>query len=104
MRSGGLELLTIGEVAKLFNVKESKLRRAILKKEIPYLKLGGLIRFKKSDLEEYLNGQRVLPRRRWKKKKEEKEYGIQSNETLDNHFRGGQFAQCEVELDEECHF
>ena len=54
-----LKLLKIGEVVELFQIKESKLRRAILKKEIPYIKLGGLIRFKKSDLEDYLSSSRV---------------------------------------------
>jgi len=55
MEDNELELLTINEVINLFKIRESKLRRAILKKEIPYVKLGGLIRFKKADLIKYIN-------------------------------------------------
>lgn len=54
-----LELLTIKEVRVLFKVKESKIRKAILNKEIPYVKLGGLIRFKKNDLVRFLDGNTV---------------------------------------------
>ncbi len=60
MENSELKLLTKEEVIKLFQIKNSKLRRAILKKEIPYVKLGGLIRFKKADLLTYLEKQRVV--------------------------------------------
>jgi len=59
MEDSELELLTINEVISLFKIRESKLRRAILKKEIPYVKLGGLIRFKKADLIAYINEKSV---------------------------------------------
>ena len=55
----GLELLGIEDVKRLFKVKESKMRRAILKKEIPYIKLGGLVRFEKNELKKYLERQTV---------------------------------------------
>jgi excisionase family DNA binding protein len=54
-----LKLLTIKDVTELFNIKESKLRRAILNNEIPYIKLGGLIRFRITDLERYLYYSRI---------------------------------------------
>lgn len=57
--NSSLRLLTIGEVTELFNIKESKLRRAILQNEIPYIKLGGLIRFRVIDLENYLFNSRI---------------------------------------------
>ncbi|OFZ26164.1 MAG: hypothetical protein A2381_08585 [Bdellovibrionales bacterium RIFOXYB1_FULL_37_110] len=57
-----LELLTMKEVIELFKVKESKVRRAIFKKEIPYIKLGGLIRFKKEHLFDWLSARTVCPR------------------------------------------
>lgn len=59
MDDDGLELLRIDEVMVLFKIKGSKIRRAILRKEIPYIKLGGLIRFKKDDLKNYLEQQTV---------------------------------------------
>lgn len=46
------KLLTIEECAELLNVKISWLRRKIYNKEIPYVKLGHLIRF---DTERILN-------------------------------------------------
>lgn len=55
----GLELLGIEDVKRLFKVKESKMRRAVLKKEIPYIKLGGLIRFEKNELKKYIERQTV---------------------------------------------
>lgn len=59
MEDEGLELLRIDEVMGLFKIKKSKIRRAILNKEIPYIKLGGLIRFKRKDLKNYLEQQTV---------------------------------------------
>lgn len=47
-------LLDISAVAKLLNVKESWLRMAIFKREIPFIKIGRLIRFKKEDIEDFI--------------------------------------------------
>lgn len=43
-------LLTISEASTFLNVKVSRLRTAVLTKEIPFLKMGRLIRFDKTDL------------------------------------------------------
>ena len=44
------KLLTIKEAAEFLNIKISRLRTAIFKNEIPYLKIGRLVRFDTSDL------------------------------------------------------
>lgn len=58
---GSVEILTINEAAKFLNIKVSNLRSAVFKRKIPYLKLGALIRFKKSDLVEWLEKSLVYP-------------------------------------------
>lgn len=47
-------LLDIEQAAKLLNVKVSRLRTAILRKEIPYFKVGRLVRFHKDDLDRWI--------------------------------------------------
>lgn len=59
MSNNGLELLTIREVKELFKIKESKIRKAILNREIPYVKLGGLVRFKHNDLIDFIEDNTV---------------------------------------------
>lgn len=49
-------LLNIEQAAKFLNVKVSRLRTAILNKEIPFLKIGRLVRFHKEDLEAWVEG------------------------------------------------
>lgn len=56
-----LELMTFKEVLKLLKVKESKLRSAIFKREIPYIKIGALIRFNRNQLLEWLSTNTILP-------------------------------------------
>ena len=41
------------------NISMAKLRSDIFKREITFVKLGRLIRFKKEDLDEYIQSQRV---------------------------------------------
>lgn len=43
-------LLTIHEASTFLNVKVSRLRTAVLNRDIPFLKMGRLIRFDKVDL------------------------------------------------------
>ncbi len=43
-------LLTILEAAELLTIKVSRLRTAVFRKEIPYIKIGRLVRFKEDDL------------------------------------------------------
>ena len=51
------EFLTVTEAARLINVKVSRIRAAIFKREIPYVKIGALVRLPKSGLLEYLEDQ-----------------------------------------------
>lgn len=48
------ELVSIQEAAKKLSVKVSWLRNAVFKKEIKFVKLGRLIRFRQIDLEELI--------------------------------------------------
>jgi len=48
------DLLDINQAATFLNVKVSRLRTAILRKEIPFLKIGRLLRFHKRDLEGWI--------------------------------------------------
>ena len=47
-------LLTVEEASKFLNVKVSWLRQAIFKREINYIKVGALVRFREEDLESYI--------------------------------------------------
>ena len=47
-------LLNIKETALFLNVKESWLRSAIFRQIIPFIKLGNLIRFKKEEINNWL--------------------------------------------------
>ncbi|HLE12976.1 MAG: hypothetical protein A2451_12445 [Bdellovibrionales bacterium RIFOXYC2_FULL_39_8] len=50
-------LLTLTEAASYLNIKESRLRMAVFRKEIDYIKLGRLVRFRRNHLEEWINKQ-----------------------------------------------
>ena len=56
-------LLTVKEAAELLGLKESRVRTAIFRREIPYIKIGALIRLSKNDLIQWLERQTVLPRK-----------------------------------------
>jgi excisionase family DNA binding protein len=58
MSNNEKELLTIKDVVKILNVKESWLRSAVFQKTIPFLKIGHLIRFQMIDLEIWINQNR----------------------------------------------
>jgi len=47
-------LYTIQDAANLLNVKVSRLRTAVFRREIGYVKLAGLVRFTRSDLEDWI--------------------------------------------------
>lgn len=49
------ELLTLEQTSDFLNVKISKLRSMVFKRQIPVLKLGGSLRFNKEDLKKWLN-------------------------------------------------
>lgn len=54
-----LELLTIHEVARLLKISVSSVRRLQQQRRIPFVKVGGSIRFIKSDLLSYVDRERV---------------------------------------------
>ena len=53
------ELLTVREVATLLNISEPGVRRLMDKRLVPFFKIGGCIRFEKSDVLSYLQDNRV---------------------------------------------
>jgi excisionase family DNA binding protein len=54
-------LLDIPTVARVLGTSVRHVRRLVLEKRIPYMKIGGLIRFEPSDIREWIDGQKVLP-------------------------------------------
>ena len=54
-----LELLTLNEVAKLFKISVPSVRRLQQRRRIPFIKIGGSVRFEKSDLIAYVERGRV---------------------------------------------
>lgn len=54
-----IELLTIGDVAKLLKVSPSTVRRLKQGRRLPFIKVGGSIRFAKDDIVEFLKHERV---------------------------------------------
>jgi excisionase family DNA binding protein len=47
-------LLTTEEASKILNIKVSRLRQAVFRREINYVKLGALVRFREEDLQNYI--------------------------------------------------
>jgi excisionase family DNA binding protein len=54
-----LELLTIAEVARILKISASGVRRLQQSRLIPFIKVGGSVRFTKIDLVSYLEKHRV---------------------------------------------
>lgn len=52
-------LITVKEAAKLFNIKESRLRWEIYLKRIPHYRMGSSVRLRASEIEKWLKPQRV---------------------------------------------
>ena len=48
-------LLTMSQVALYLSVSENTIRNFIRKKEIPYFLLGGIYRFKRADIDDWVN-------------------------------------------------
>ncbi len=59
--NSSLQLMTISEAAVFLNLKISKLRSLVFRKEIPFLKFGRLVRFRAQDLEEWVLAHRSAP-------------------------------------------
>lgn len=51
---GEKKLMTIDEASSRLNIKVSRLRQAVFRREISYVKLGALVRFREEDLERYI--------------------------------------------------
>ena len=52
-------MLTIEQVAELFNVSKSSMYRLIDSRKIPCYKIGGLLRFTEDDINTYLEEHRI---------------------------------------------
>jgi excisionase family DNA binding protein len=57
--SSNIELLTIGEAADLLNISVSGVRRLQQTRQLPFVKVGGSVRFLTSDIRGYLERRRV---------------------------------------------
>lgn len=57
-KHSSLSLLTFNEVLNLLKLKPSRLRSAVFHKEIPFIKVGRLIRFQYEDLVRWLEGKK----------------------------------------------
>jgi excisionase family DNA binding protein len=55
------KLLSTDEMAIFFNISKTSVYRLISKRIIPFYKIGGMIRIKKSDILEYLDKNRIKP-------------------------------------------
>jgi excisionase family DNA binding protein len=55
------EFLTTAEVAKLLKISVSSVRRLQSARVIPFVKVGGSVRFTKRDIASYLTRNRVMP-------------------------------------------
>lgn len=56
-----IELLTIDEAAEILKVKKSRLRKAIFRREVKFVKLGALIRFTRAHLIEWIESRTIGP-------------------------------------------
>ena len=54
-----IELLTIKDVAELLKVSQTSVRRLQQGRHLPFFKVGGSVRFAKTDILEYLKNRRV---------------------------------------------
>ncbi len=53
------ELLTVSEVAEILKISISGVRRQQQERHLPFIKVGGSVRFDKADIINYLKKQRV---------------------------------------------
>ncbi len=49
-----VELLTIEEAAQVLKMKKSRLRKAVFRREVKFIKLGALVRFRREHLLEWI--------------------------------------------------
>jgi excisionase family DNA binding protein len=54
-----IELMTITEVAEFLKISASGVRRLQQGRHVPFIKVGGSVRFAKNDILDYIRKQRV---------------------------------------------
>lgn len=54
------ELLTVEDLCKYLNVKKCWVREKCRSNSIPFIRLGRLLRFNKSDIDQWLNSRRDI--------------------------------------------
>ena len=54
-----IELLTVKEVAKLLQLSVPGVRELQARRHLPFIKVGGALRFEKGDIVEYLKRRKV---------------------------------------------
>ncbi|RZF21731.1 DNA-binding protein [Halobacteriovorax vibrionivorans] len=59
MENSTKALLNIEEASSFLSVKVSRLRTAVFRKEIPFVKFGRLVRFKKEELLKWIDSNTV---------------------------------------------
>ena len=64
------EILTIDELSEHLGIKKSNLYSKVERKEIPFYKIGRLVRFKKTEIDLWLEKSRGVPMSRQKGAKE----------------------------------
>ncbi len=53
------KLLTPTDICELLNIRKSKLYDLTHKREIPFFKINGLLRFRQSQIEKWINSKEV---------------------------------------------
>ena len=51
-------LLTIANLAETLQLTESAIRKFVLENSIPYIKIGGAVRFRPSEIEQWIESRR----------------------------------------------
>ncbi len=54
-------LLTIPDIAALLRISRTTVYRLVEARKIPFVRVGGLVRFTKTDIERYLRGSHIDP-------------------------------------------
>ncbi len=55
------KLMTPGELSELLSVSKTTINRLVGKRIIPFYKVGGSLRFERSEIMEYLKDNRIEP-------------------------------------------
>lgn len=48
------KLYTVKEIAQILSLKEGHIRKLVFYRKIPFIKIGGLVRFEQAAIEEWL--------------------------------------------------